>query len=375
MKLLTNNFNPSHFFLNKDKSFWALQISGWIFHYLIMIVLMYILRSGQQILVLNYAVKTCLGFVLTILLRQVYRKVTFDTSSLLKLTLQVIFFSIITSVIWYSSHIYLLLIIYNFPFTVWIKITRVYTIMQQLSIFFTIIISWSGLYFIIKLWNEWDIQKERLNRADILAKSAQLQMLRCQINPHFLFNSLNSIRALMVDDKNNAKAMITELSEFLKYSIITSSNMEVKLATELEVVRYYLSIEKKRFEDKLEIEYSIQPSAEEYPILNFLLHPLIENAIKYGMKTSGMPLKINIFAFIIDSSLHLEIRNTGKWIDSLENSKDTLGGTGTGLDNVRQRLENYYPNRYKFETLEKSGWVIVKIEIDKNDAGRYEKTI
>ena len=152
------------------------------------------------------------------------------------------------------------------------------------------LISWSVLYFGIKFFLEWDLQKDKAEKAIALAQSAQLQMLRYQLNPHFLFNSLNSVRALIAENKDTAKHMITELSEFLRYSLLSRNYSDVPLQDELDALKHYLAIQKKRYEDKLEVSFHIEPEVKEFPILCFLLHPLVENAVKYGMQTSPLPL-------------------------------------------------------------------------------------
>ena len=228
-----------------------------------------------------------------------------------------------------------------------------------------ILFGWSVLYFGMKYWLDWETEKKRALKAKSLAQHAQLQMLRYQVNPHFLFNALNSVRALIDEDKKNAKGMITELSEFLRYSLITRDHTEVTLKDELEAIRHYLSIEKKRYEDKLDVSFDIEPSAEDYPILSFLIHPFIENAIKYGMKTSPMPLRIRVNVSTKDGQLRIEVSNTGHWLQPATGPETKIEGTGTGLENVRARLENAYPNKYHLETKELNGCVKAILEIQK----------
>jgi LytS/YehU family sensor histidine kinase len=156
--------------------------------------------------------------------------------------------------------------------------------------------------------------------------------------------------------------MVTELAEFLRYSLISKNFANVPLKDELEAMKHYLAIEKTRYEEKLEIDLNIDPAAEEYPVLSFMLHPIIENAIKYGMKTSELPLMIKISAIIQNEKLLISVFNSGGWYKHEEN--DSLRGTGTGLLNVKQRLESAFPNRFKFDIEKGNNNVIIKIEID-----------
>jgi LytS/YehU family sensor histidine kinase len=137
------------------------------------------------------------------------------------------------------------------------------------------------------------------------------------------------------------------------------------LHEELKILKLYLSIEKKRFEEKLQIQYDIAKEAGKINVLCFLLHPLIENAIKYGMKSGELPLKILIRAFLNEAFLVIEICNSGKWIDWGE--AEGYHGTGTGLDNVQKRLKNAYPDHHRFEIIKSENKVCIKIEIQTDE--------
>jgi LytS/YehU family sensor histidine kinase len=234
-------------------------------------------------------------------------------------------------------------------------------------------ITWSTIFTGIQLWIEWNLQRERTEKANLLAHAAQLRMLRYQLNPHFLFNALNSIRALVEEDKKKAREMITELSEFLRYSLISRDYSDVPLSQELDAIRHYFAIEKKRYEEKLEVRYDVDPAAEEYPVLSFLIHPLVENAIKYGMQTSPMPLQITIQARVIDEELELEVSNTGRWVEPAAEGDHKIPGTRTGLENVRQRLENAFPGRHQFNVMHDNGQVRIKLRLQQNLTSTHEK--
>jgi len=225
------------------------------------------------------------------------------------------------------------------------------------------LLAWTSLYFGLKVRREWKAQEERTKRANALAQAAQLQMLRYQLNPHFLFNSMNSIRALIDEDEAKARELITELSDFLRYSLDSKDYADVPLRHEIEAIRHYFAIQKKRYEDRLEVTYDIEPQAGEYPVLSFLVHPLVENAVKYGMRTSSMPLAVHLEAKVRDGSLRIEVSNTGRWVGPEGQEGRIDSGTGTGLDNVRRRLENAFPNRHRFKMMEKDGRVHIQLEI------------
>jgi two-component system LytT family sensor kinase len=221
------------------------------------------------------------------------------------------------------------------------------------------LIGWSALYFGIKYWQQWQAERDRFLQAEALAHHAQLDMLRYQLNPHFLFNALNSIRASIDEDSRRAKRMITEFSEFLRYSLLTDNTGTVALKEEIEAIRNYLAIEKIRFEEKLEIVFDVEPAAEECRLPGFLIHPLVENAIKHGMRNDLSPLIIRITARPRNDGLHVEVANSGHLNDGVPDDH----GTGIGLRNVRERLARLYPERSRFSLVEDDGFVKATIEI------------
>ncbi|HMY74388.1 MAG TPA: histidine kinase, partial [Blastocatellia bacterium] len=200
---------------------------------------------------------------------------------------------------------------------------------------------------------------ERALQAAALAQQAQLELLRYQLNPHFLFNALNSIRASVDEDRQRAKRMITEFSEFLRYSLLSANAAAIPLREELAAIRNYLAIEQIRFEDKLQVQYDIDPAAEDFPLPGFLIHPLVENAVKHGMEQSA-PLKLNIAARAKGDRLFVEVANSGSRLTAQANGN----GLGIGLRNIQERLAQLYPGHSRFEIGETGGWVRAVIEIE-----------
>jgi hypothetical protein len=226
-----------------------------------------------------------------------------------------------------------------------------------------VLLAWSALYLGIKHWQDLQTERERALKATAAAKEAQLQMLRYQLQPHFLFNALNSLRALIGEDSCKAREMVTELSGFLRYSLLPASVADVALGEELASLRQYLAIEQIRFEHALDVTFSIEPAAERYRVPSFLLHPLAENAIKFGVRTSPMPLRLRVSARVAGNGLLIEMANTGAWHSDSDGSPTLTNGTGLGLANVRERLVHRYPGRSRLELTEADGWVRIRIEI------------
>jgi two-component system, LytTR family, sensor kinase len=357
----------------KNNLFWILQIAGWITYGIVFYFIYYSFTKFTADIFRQLLIIVLWMFLLTSALRYIYRKTNYLSRSILSITTIVIICSTIAAVLFVTGDIFFgTLYLKSEYFMKMLKSVKIESIVWSVVQHSIIISSWSGLYFLIKFWQEWENQKERAEKANHLAQSAQLQMLRYQINPHFLFNSLNSIRALISEDKNNAKEMITELAEFLRYSLISKNQSEVALSDELEAVRHYLAIEKKRYEDKLEIFFNIDPLAEDYPVLSFLIHPLVENAIKFGMQTSPLPLKINIIAEVVESDLIISVNNTGCWVEENKINSEKIK---TGLDNVIQRLDNAYAGNFGFEIIKKTDEVLIKIQIRNKVEMSNAKTI
>ncbi|MBI3124683.1 MAG: histidine kinase, partial [Ignavibacteriales bacterium] len=230
---------------------------------------------------------------------------------------------------------------------------------NNLTRYLPLLTTWSLLYFGIKFWIDLQTTRSRAEKSDLLAQSAQLQMLRYQINPHFLFNSFSSLRALIRTNSAKAEEMLNQLSDFYRYTLITRNSTFVPLKEEIEAIMHYASIEKIRFEDKIEFNFAIPSSTKDFPVPTFILHPLIENAVKYGMSSSPLPLIINIKAAIVDDWLTILVENSGSWVKEEKNKQQT--GTGTGISNLINRLESTYAGNYSFNTFEENG--IVKAEL------------
>jgi sensor histidine kinase YesM len=337
-------------------SFWTLQIIGWSI-YAVMIYITFLTVVANDRMFRLFQIKSfraVVGFLLTCLLRLIYKKFSgrrdFQIIAGLVITSSILFGSLWTLI----EFGFYKLTEKNFSFAremqSFPKVTLDYAVT---------LLAWSALYFGIKYWRAWQEERERTLEAHALAHQAQLEMLRYQLNPHFLFNALNSIRASIDEDSRRAKRMITEFSEFLRYSLLKSNSSSISLREELEAIRNYLAIEKIRFEEKLDYTFDVEPSAEDYQLPAFLIHPLVENAIKHGMMHNATPLQIQIRARAQDGSLFVEVANTGKWSKpSIDNN-----GTGIGLRNVRQRLEHLFAERSNLNIREDGDWIRATIEI------------
>lgn len=206
-----------------------------------------------------------------------------------------------------------------------------------------LIACWMGLYFGVKYYESMQQQREAALRASSLAQEAQLKMLRYQLNPHFLFNTLNAISTLILDNRNaTANAAVTGLSEFLRYTLDQDPMKKVTVAQEIEALDLYLNIEKMRFGDRLTIDFAIEDSATEILMPSLLLQPLIENAIKYAVSPREEGGRIRIGAHLTGGTLQLEVSDDGP---GLKDTSRLKNGRGVGIRNTCERLRVLYAER------------------------------
>jgi hypothetical protein len=210
-----------------------------------------------------------------------------------------------------------------------------------------LLICWMGIYFSFHFYEA--NQKERLAalRAVSLAQSAQLKMLRYQLNPHFLFNTLNAVSTLVLDEKNSvANTVVTRLADFLRYTLDQDPMKTVTLTQEVAALNLYLDIEKMRFGSRLQVSISVDPAASSVPVPSLLLQPLIENAIKYAISPSESGGRIAIEGRTEHGNVILSIEDTGPGMVDTSRIDD---GRGVGLRNTRDRLQAMFGDRARID--------------------------
>jgi two-component system LytT family sensor kinase len=344
-------------------SFWWMQAACWSAYCLVLYItiLPFVAQEGGHLNVLLFKVyRSITGFLLSSFLRLFYRRIYAGGGSgqtlLLRPVLAALLGSLVFGGVWGAAEkFYWWLSRHDFDYSHAIASYPRVALVYAITLF-----AWSALYFGIKYWSNLRTQEEQTLRA-------QLEMLRYQLNPHFLFNSLNSVRGLIGEDPRRAEKMIIELSEFLRYSLLRDKECETSLEEEIESVRNYLAIEKIRFEDKLVVDYSIEPLIGHIRLPSFLINSLVENAVKYGMQTTALPLRIKLAAHRENGLLRITVSNTGSWVRATSARQPIrAGGAGVGLENVRRRLAGRFPNNHVFEVYEAEGWVhaALKVPVD-----------
>ena len=213
---------------------------------------------------------------------------------------------------------------------------------------FYVLLCWSGLYFGIKYHRQLQEQTEQTLRATAAAHQAQLMALRYQLNPHFLFNTLNAISTLILDrDNETANLSVTRLSDFLRYSLDNDPALMIPLEQEIEAVMLYLDIEKIRFGERLKLEMEVDELAARARVPSLLLQPLVENSVKHAISANEEGGTISLVAGVEGEYLHLELTDTGP--DRSSKAVEPASERQVGLKNTLQRLKTLYNDAYVFD--------------------------
>lgn len=204
---------------------------------------------------------------------------------------------------------------------------------------------------------------------------AQLQSLKMQLHPHFLFNTLHSISALLHSDVEAARRMIVCLGDFLRLTLDSAGKQEVNVEQEIQFLKGYLEIEQIRFQDRLTVKVSVDPQAMDVKVPNLILQPIVENAIRHGIAPRSAPGLIEIDVKRQNGMLHMEVRDNGPGL-SVSHSSIKLFRGGVGLANTRARLDKLYGSAHRFE-LENNpeGGLTVTVEVPSSGSNRNNPQI
>jgi hypothetical protein len=342
------------FFEDKNRAFWILQSIGWTGYFFLRTISGFAGGLGWM-LVVHTLLLTATGYSLTLLMGSLFRR-------LIKM-----------KPIWTVVLSLGVVIIGSGTFSI-IETWSVATFLKPqlrpegvaylsaLSLDFILLAAWTALYYGINYFLLLEDQIRLRERLESQASSAQLAMLRYQLNPHFLFNTLNSISTLvLLKQTERANAMLARLSSFLRYTLANEPTAKVTLAQEVETLKLYLEIEKMRFEDRLRPHFKIEPETIGARLPSLLLQPLIENAIKYAVTPAENGADIWITATQEGQAVRVEVADNG---DGDGGELAASPSTGVGLANIRDRLSQAYGAAHRFDTRqnERGGFSVI-IEI------------
>ena len=350
---------------SRNVLFWSLHLGGWLAYGLTLYFgfLFYNQRPGITQVI---AIAAAAGFVLSVPMRYIYRgiwgrgerwaiPVVLVTSYVTALALRIVINIAYQHFVEPKDHFNSL-----FDFFCGALISNY------------LLLCWSALYFGIKYYESKQQQQEAVLKAVTLAQEAQLKMLRYQLNPHFLFNTLNAISTLILDNQNRtANHAVMRLSEFLRYTLDQDPMKRVTLRQEIEALDLYLGTERLRFGERLRLEYAIEGAALEALVPSLLLQPLLENALKYAVSPREQGGRVRIEGRARGAMLEISVVDDGPGISDDSRSGDRRG---VGLRNARERLAVLYGDSYHFAVLNSHPGVRVDMALPLEIATREEVT-
>ena len=350
------------FFEDKNRAFWILQTIGWSGYFCLRSLSGFANSMGWMWLV-HTLLLTLSGYSLTLLLASLFRR-------LIKMppiwTMVLSLSAVIASSIVFS-------VIETWSVATFLKPDLRPVGVEYLGAIllnFTLLAAWTALYYGINYYLLLEDQIDQREKLESQASTAQLAMLRYQLNPHFLFNTLNSISTLvLLKQTERANAMLARLSSFLRYTLANEPTAQVTLAQEVETLKLYLEIEKMRFEDRMRPHFRIDPGTIGARLPSLLLQPLIENAIKYAVTPRESGADIWISASRVGPRVRIEVADNG---DGGGSGVSASQSTGVGLANIRDRLHQAYGEEHRFEARsnEHGGFsVIVEVPFETGDKG------
>jgi signal transduction histidine kinase len=338
---------------NRTALFWTLHIGGWLAYALSQYLgtLLYDTKyEHMQGYTTVIGIAAISGFLLSLELRYIYRRLWSRSPRVTVgvALLSCYVFALVWRVIINSSYL-----LFTSDSMEWEMKSALEFFSNTLSSTY-LLLCWTGIYFGIKYYESLQQQREATLRAGTLAQEAQLKMLRYQLNPHFLFNTLNAISTLILDNENRtANQTIMRLSEFLRYTLDQDPMKKVTLRQEVEAMNLYLTTERLRFGERLRLEFAIEERALEALVPSLLLQPLIENAVKYAISPSEQGGMIRVEGRARGAMLELAVSDDGPGLASQALGVAAPGsGRGVGLRNIRERLAVLYEDRHRFATLD-----------------------
>jgi len=323
----------------RKRTYWICQLSGWFLYALMNLIAMlsFDIFSWKKIIVLFFLCFAGISF--THILRNIIGKYSWTGLPLKKIIPRVLISSISTGIVLFILYFGADLLIG----LIGLSKINAGSALVWVSNLSSIILLWSLIYFSVHFFENYKRVEIESLIWEAAVKDFELKTLKSQLNPHFMFNAMNSIRALIEEDPENAKTALTKLSNILRYSLKIERNETVPLEEEMETVADYLALEGIRFEERLNYSIDIDPRSQKIEIPPLMIQTLVENGIKHGVSKRTEGGKIEITSRLDGDYLILQIKNSGEIdVDSLRYSK------GFGIDNTKQRLNLIYGEKAKF---------------------------
>ncbi len=345
--------------MDKNKLYWLLQVFGWLSFALINLFFVSLARGITPIQIGAYFSLAIFYFLSTHFFRFIIK-----SSNWLEFPIAKLISNVLIAVLVLSFLNTLAQIIINWVFGTLYLSEDLRPLVLLVNLFTSILYYslWSLLYFLFYFLDNYNSSLKYQARINEI----KLIHLRNQLNPHFIFNALNSVRALVDEDPIKAKSAITQLSNILRYSLVIDKHKTIPLAEELNTVKDYLNLESIRFEERLKVTYEIERKAYQYRIPPMMLQTVVENAIKHGISNliKGGLIEIKCTIGLLDD-LYIWVRNSGRL--KLE-SGPKKRGEGHGIANTVQRLKLIFGNRASFKIFNYGQeFVVTEIKIPKQN--------
>lgn len=322
--------------MNKKKLYWILQIVGWSLYGLLNIYIAYLSNTLSK----SQALGQILFIPVFITLTHLYRNFII-TRGWLQLLIQqliprVIIACLLLSIIDHFCLLILSTLLGNIKPSYDLNTVVIFiSILANLILYFL----WTLGYFMFHYVENYN----RSLKFNAVMNNIELNNLKSQLNPHFIFNALNSVRALVDEDPAKSKIAITQLSNILRNSLIVDRKRLISFSDELKTVVDFLALEKIRYEERLETDFTIHPDSNNFQVPPLMIQTLVENGIKHGIGKLTKGGLISIETVVEDDCLVINIRNSGRYIPSKRKSK-----LGFGIENTKQRLKLIFDNRASF---------------------------
>jgi two-component system, LytTR family, sensor kinase len=346
--------------MNKVKLYWLLQVIGWLSYALINLFFVSLDRGISPVQIGAFLSLASFYLASTHGLRLIIKKYGWFNLNFAKLVTNTLLSLGVLSVLNMASQI---LINHLFGTLDIQQDLRPVVISVNIFVSFLFYALWAMLYF---LYHFLDNYNQSL-KYHAKINEIQLNHLKSQLNPHFIFNALNSVRALVDENPAKAKIAITQLSNILRFSLLMDKKRTIDFENEINTVRDYLNLETIRFEERLQVKYDIEPSAYDFKIPPMMLQTIVENAIKHGIsnRIKGGIIEIKCSEGITDD-LIIQVKNSGQLKGSPHGKRRE--GEGHGIPNTIQRLKLIYGNRSSFKIFNSGNdFVITEIKIPKQN--------
>ena len=343
--------------LSRTTLYWLMQVVGWGAFVLIWIVYIYTDTdlSGEQGLVMPIVFSCLIGLGLTHLFRTALKHFKWQRLALYKLVLLVFAANVAM-----AGALVAVITLWDAVFGNGISnsndVMDLVSIGANMAILFLI---WSLIYFVVYAFRNYRHEEIERLRAEQTLRESELARLKSQMNPHFVFNALNSIRALVAEDPNKAQQSITQLSHLLRGFLLSDRHRTVPLREEMRTVMDYLELEKLRYEERLHFCTSLSDGAMDVEVPTMMVQTLVENAIKHGISKRLQGGEIDIRANVENEKLSLEIENDGD-LHGVSSPRDG----GFGLANTRLRLQLLFGTEAQFDIYQaKPGRVVARVQM------------